>query len=478
MLEPLFPPGSGPIQMKDIREAATGIKLVSDPREEPLTGITFIPPPTLKIPDHTAEITQKKFLTSDGLSVIDPSSGLPETFSWHKPADVEEYFYPLRGDIISPPADQHACGACWAFATAMALSDRIAIVKGKNPNLGPSYLLGCSNTEFCDASLKGCDGGEISDALNNMRVDTGNAGAVSSDCWGYKWCSNNYECTKGDVGNEEILNAILKKTYDFARDRYKCVDNTQRPLEIYKVISSTGIWGGIETIRKLLFSKGPIPSGIILYEDFTLGAAHRNPADNWVETGGIYVHLDTRYRTSGEFAGKWTTKNGDESPYKYGTPESMATRIAGGGHALVIVGWGMKIVKNFFTASFPEKTHIQLPYWWVRNSWGTHWGENGYFKMAMVDIDLEMNLSTKLDGGSGPYDFDVKYDPIQIPTTNLSNNYRNSRVMTPSYRHSNQILKNPDSDKHHILCRLTAALLFILILACIIWGIIKIFSTK
>ena len=36
-----------------------------------------------------------------------------------------------------------------------------------------------------------------------------------------------------------------------------------------------------------------------------------------------------------------------------------------GGHAVTIVGY-----------NDAEK------YWLVRNSWGTHWGENGYFKIA------------------------------------------------------------------------------------------------
>ena len=40
-----------------------------------------------------------------------------------------------------------------------------------------------------------------------------------------------------------------------------------------------------------------------------------------------------------------------------------------GGHAVTVIGYGTDA--------------SQGDYWLVRNSWGTSWGEQGYFKMAM-----------------------------------------------------------------------------------------------
>lgn len=38
-----------------------------------------------------------------------------------------------------------------------------------------------------------------------------------------------------------------------------------------------------------------------------------------------------------------------------------------------------------------------IPYWWVRNSWGTSYNGNGYFKMAQSDPELGINMTCGLD---------------------------------------------------------------------------------
>ncbi|PIO53624.1 hypothetical protein TELCIR_25035, partial [Teladorsagia circumcincta] len=58
---------------------------------------------------------------------------------------------------------------------------------------------------------------------------------------------------------------------------------------------------------------------------------------------------------------------------------SVLQRIAGktiGGHSVKIVGWG-------------KERHI--PYWIVANSWGTGWGEGGFFRIVrgINDCNIE-----------------------------------------------------------------------------------------
>ncbi|XP_049880820.1 uncharacterized protein LOC126377170 [Pectinophora gossypiella] len=87
-----------------------------------------------------------------------------------------------------------------------------------------------------------------------------------------------------------------------------------------------------ESIKTELFNNGPIEVSFRVYEDFMK------------YSGGIYEH-------------------------KYGH--------AAGGHSVRMIGYG---VEN------------GVPYWLVANSWGTNWGEQGFFRVKRYDKDLQFEL--------------------------------------------------------------------------------------
>jgi len=58
----------------------------------------------------------------------------------------------------------------------------------------------------------------------------------------------------------------------------------------------------------------------------------------------------------------------DFTDYSHGVYKRTAGAVFKGGHAVKIIGWGID-------------GETSLPYWLVANSWGTDWGEDGYFRI-------------------------------------------------------------------------------------------------
>jgi cathepsin X len=95
-------------------------------------------------------------------------------------------------------------------------------------------------------------------------------------------------------------------------------------------VEEYGSVSGIQAMKSEIFSRGPIGCGIFVTDNF----------EDY--TGGVY-----------EEAGSYYSIN----------------------HEIAVVGWGVE-----------EATGIE--YWIGRNSWGTYWGENGYFRIRMGKNNL------------------------------------------------------------------------------------------
>ena len=300
---------------------------------------------------------------------------IPESFNGRK----------VWGELITPPKNQGSCGGCWAFASTGTLADKFNI-----------QSLGLMNIDLSPAKLILCDkqGKELSvkhpEKNPELVAKTDVEGRLQSACYGnslydawrylYIKGTNTSKCVPYNQTYGKYSNLTKLGSFD---DPYKmptcsdvtgilgdmCVDFTidintgeeiGTPARFYRAIHFYAIAGipkdgGTEkNIRHNIFVWGPVSSGMKVYQDFYTFDAKNE----------IY---------------KW---NG-EGPQV-------------GGHAVEIVGWG---IEN------------NTKYWLIKNSWGTEWGDGGYFKMirGINNCELEENVFT----GIPDYFFPLEHKVLQ-----------------------------------------------------------------
>ena len=225
---------------------------------------------------------------------------LPDFFDWRNQSGI---------DYITPIKNQLQCGSCWAFAT-------VAVIEGKaniyyaNPDLDPDLseqdLVSC----FAGTGCNGISTSQFPSLLNYIR----SVGIAEETCFPYEgW---NAPCSD------------------------KC-DNWED--NAWNITSWEGIPLVREAIKQAIIDKGPVLTGMEVYNDF------------FSYHGGIYQHV------SGGLAGY---------------------------HAVTIVGFGV---------------YNNMDYWIVKNSWGTAWGEDGYFRIFAGQCGIDSRFIYAVDRPVGSY---------------------------------------------------------------------------
>ena len=379
------------------------------PSIKPNSGLSDMrPPPPYKGPRKNNAILDSQISLEDiktkskGLSDI--GAILPTNFDWR---DKKDYVK------IEDARDQGLCGSCWAFSSSTCLGDRYAIkfgvdgkIRGKNlaeskviginpPRPSVAWTLSCGSPNA--GISNGCDGGLTSDAFELF----GRVGSKLEACWPYNIVENN---PAGKYLSYPCLNAIDDKCCN------SCCGNPIANHKLYTIKLSNGeyynaLWlkknqnyfitsiddidipGTILNIKKEIYTKGPVVSAFAVYGDFN------------------------------EF---WNNKA--QNPDEVYIPN--ASTGFDGGHAVVIVGWGVN--------------SKGIEYWSIRNSWGNNfsgpdgYGDNGYFKMACSNqipdrknwngIDVPIFMGNSILGGALTFDIPdtMEFVPEKYDVNNKS----------------------------------------------------------
>lgn len=328
------------------------------------TGIDFVPALTADmriVLDVEKPQQTTKNLASIGLSV----EQLPSKFSWTSVEDIGKYhqWKPTRSPLLGP-VNQFACGDCWAVATATAFSDRVNIWNRKDTdgvNLSWSHLLSCMPHNGR------CAGGSPSEAAKFLET----AGTVESNACpaaSYQWCIHDKACTDNSA-SESTLSGLVPRCTPVCGKVFTAAKGQSVALATREAIKS-------EILRN-----GPVVGVYRVFGDFVYGAS----VDGFKATKGVYMHYPNTdlYR----------------HPVK-GQSTPLGLRYVGN-HAVVVVGWGVQdgVPEFKFGAdgARPTGSTRSVPYWLIRNSWGEHWNDGGYFKLAMSDPESSLNSDLGLD---------------------------------------------------------------------------------
>lgn len=276
------------------------------------------------------------------------TADIPPEFNWrhnfhHDTKDIRK-----KRKLIAKPGNQMLCGSCWAIAGAGITGDNFVVsgVVDWVPNLSTTWSL------VCYPQLR-CKGGNPAVLFKNFA----STGIVTNHCMDYSWCATNDKC-----------NGTALKHFKKGMDMNKllptscgCITNDEHYLyKLDKNISSIFIGSpGVtkknvhQIVKKQIRTRGPVLGSFLVFKNFMKGRfAHMN--------GGVYLE-------NGVYSGdtiKFDKKQVDSNHYM-------------GSHAIAIIGWG--VAKGIQTI---DGKH-DVPYWYCRNSWGTKWGDGGYFKFAM-----------------------------------------------------------------------------------------------
>jgi hypothetical protein len=294
---------------------------------------------------------------------------LPEFFSWASIStnDDAETTHKKK-NLISPVRNQLACGSCWAMSVAQALSDCL-VVSGAidwSPYISTTYCMSC----YPYGHKSPCEGGNAAKLIRDIEKN----GVRDMTCLDYSWCKSSPECNGSSITHFSANVKLFPPTCG-------CIVGTKKYL--YSIDSGSPQFLSSDdmdleefrtTVKNHILRYGPVIGGYVIFRNFQNGLFAKLDIND-----GVYIEkVDYSYTYS--------------SPNNIVFDDSMTTssQIAGF-HSVCIVGWGIARNIEYERGKFGD-----VPYWECRNTWGTRWGRNGYFRIAMYPYNKLAQLDKEI----------------------------------------------------------------------------------
>lgn len=252
---------------------------------------------------------------------------MPKNFDWRATTVGKKHSHHTQNFVLQD-VNQHIpqyCGSCWAHGSAAMIGDRIKVARrAKWPDISVARQV------IIDCVDQGCGGGDPWDLLTWMANDQ--ATLPDETCSPYLAQGEGRQCSAQNVCSNCLPESMAKKlnhTFPSHMDSQGCYEI---PKFAGMGVHRFGNISGEAAMMKEIYARGPIVCSMAATDEFLL-----RYSENAAENGGVYT---------------W--------------PHFVAEDEVD--HNVEVVGWGET-----------KGVNETIPYWIVRNSWGTYWGAAGWF---------------------------------------------------------------------------------------------------
>lgn len=304
------------------------------------------------------EFFESRRATGDGqpLGLIPEPMQLPPTKTPNDP-ESRATTLPQKFDLrrstpvgVTPVRNQGPCGSCWAFGTIGSLESYLKFKRGLNRDYSEADL-----NENHGFDFPVCQGGNASMTTAYMS----------------RWSGPILEV---DAPYPYWVGATQSDAYDM-------VDNIDMDADAFEVRSAPGVDPAyhIQNVWYLVTASHPMT---LAERNLLKSAVYSNGAVNV-----SYFHDNAYYDSSNRSF--YNTSNTNTN------------------HSVTLVGWDDTFDKRKFKTPAPGNGAFI-----IKNSWGTEWGDSGYFYISYYDKSLRGNAQFLNAEPVSNYSRIYQYDPL------------------------------------------------------------------